>query len=81
MQRINLTLNDEASLMLDKLAKELKMSKTQILTDALKQMHESKRIEQRKALWIKSFEAFKNDEEYQKEQLELAKAGVGDGII
>ncbi|HEB7570063.1 TPA: hypothetical protein RZK24_001118 [Campylobacter coli] len=81
MQRINLTLNDEASLMLDKLAKELKMSKTQILTDALKQMHESKRIEQRKALWIKSFEAFKNDEEYQKEQLELAEAGVGDGII
>ncbi|AHK73608.1 hypothetical protein M8032_001805 [Campylobacter jejuni] len=81
MQRINLTLNNEASLMLDKLAKELKMSKTQILTDALKQMHESKRIEQRKALWIKSFEAFKNDEEYQKEQLELAEAGVGDGII
>lgn len=81
MQRINLTLNNEASLMLDKLAKELKMSKTQILTDALKQMHESKRIEQRKALWIKSFEAFKNDEEYQKKQLELAEAGVGDGII
>ncbi|EAH7052205.1 hypothetical protein [Campylobacter coli] len=81
MQRINLTLNNEVSLMLDKLAKELKMSKTQILTDALKQMHESKRIEQRKALWIKSFEAFKNDEEYQKEQLELAEAGVGDGII
>ncbi|HEF9131329.1 TPA: hypothetical protein SBV38_001821 [Campylobacter coli] len=81
MQRINLTLNNETSLMLDKLAKELKMSKTQILTDALKQMHESKRIEQRKALWIKSFEAFKNDEEYQKEQLELAEAGVGDGII
>ncbi|EAH4620295.1 hypothetical protein JYF28_001188 [Campylobacter jejuni] len=81
MQRINLTLNNEASLMLDKLAKELKMSKTQILTDALKQMHESKRIEQRKALWIKSFEAFKNDKEYQKEQLELAEAGVGDGII
>ncbi|HDZ4980760.1 TPA: hypothetical protein RTG09_001483 [Campylobacter jejuni] len=81
MQRINLTLNNEASLMLDKLAKELKMSKTQILTDALKQMHESKRIEQRKALWIKSFEAFKNDEEYQKEQLELVEAGVGDGII
>ncbi|HAN0707630.1 TPA: hypothetical protein SHE04_001613 [Campylobacter coli] len=81
MQRINLTLNNEASLMLDKLAKELKMSKTQILTDALKQMHESKRIEQRKALWIKSFEAFKNDEEYQKEQLELAEAGVGDDII
>ncbi|EAH8023708.1 TPA: hypothetical protein SB814_001029 [Campylobacter jejuni] len=81
MQRINLTLNNEASLMLDKLAKDLKMSKTQILTDALKQMHESKRIEQRKALWIKSFEAFKNDEEYQKEQLELAEAGVGDGII
>lgn len=81
MQRINLTLNNEASLMLDKLAKELKMSKTQILTDALKQMHESKRIERRKALWIKSFEAFKNDEEYQKEQLELAEAGVGDGII
>ncbi|EAJ5737239.1 TPA: hypothetical protein R8M29_001747 [Campylobacter coli] len=81
MQRINLTLNNEASLMLDKLAKELKMSKTQILTDALKQMYESKRIEQRKALWIKSFEAFKNDEEYQKEQLELAEAGVGDGII
>ncbi|ARJ53305.1 hypothetical protein FZ832_04860 [Campylobacter jejuni] len=81
MQRINLTLNNETSLMLDKLAKDLKMSKTQILTDALKQMHESKRIEQRKALWIKSFEAFKNDEEYQKEQLELAEAGVGDGII
>ena len=81
MQRINLTLNNEASLMLDKLAKELKLSKTQILTDALNQMHESKRIEQRKALWIKSFEAFKNDEEYQKEQLELAEAGVGDGII
>ncbi|EKJ5653051.1 hypothetical protein PJO11_001773, partial [Campylobacter coli] len=56
MQRINLTLNNEASLMLDKLAKDLKMSKTQILTDALKQMHENKRIEQRKALWIKSFE-------------------------
>lgn len=81
MQRINLTLNNEASLMLDKLAKDLKMSKTQILTDALKQMHENKRIEQRKALWIKSFEALKNDEEYQKEQLELAEAGVGDGII
>ncbi|EAI2956644.1 hypothetical protein E2806_05350 [Campylobacter jejuni] len=81
MQRINLTLNNETSLMLDKLAKDLKMSKTQILTDALKQMHESKRIEQRKALWIKSFEAFKNDEEHQKEQLELAEAGVGDGII
>ncbi|EGJ3614724.1 hypothetical protein IEC45_001422 [Campylobacter jejuni] len=81
MQRINLTLNNETSLMLDKLAKDLKMSKTQILTDALKQMHESKRIEQRKALWIKSFEAFKNDEECQKEQLELAEAGVGDGII
>ncbi|ENJ6150159.1 hypothetical protein AB1Z84_000569 [Campylobacter jejuni] len=81
MQRINLTLNNETSLMLDKLAKDLKMSKTQILTDALKQMHESKRIEQRKALWIKSFEAFKNDEEYQKEQLELAEAGVGDGVI
>ncbi|MDN2792492.1 hypothetical protein PAJ27_01945 [Campylobacter jejuni] len=81
MQRINLTLNNETSLMLDKLAKDLKMSKTQILTDALKQMHESKRIEQRKALWIKSFEAFKNDEEYQKEQLELAEAGVGNGII
>ncbi|MBK1973020.1 hypothetical protein JG677_03000 [Campylobacter sp. TTU-622] len=81
MQRINLTLNNETSLMLDELVKELKMSKTQILTDALKQMHEKKKLEQRKALWIKSFEAFKNDEEFQKEQLELAEAGVGDGII
>lgn len=81
MQRINLTINDEAGLMLDELVKELKMSKTQILIDALRQMHEKRKIEQRKALWIKSFEAFKNDEEFQKEQLELAEAGVDDGII
>ncbi|AXL29123.1 TPA: hypothetical protein SBD05_001698 [Campylobacter jejuni] len=81
MQRINLTLNNEASLMLDKLAKELKMSKTQILTDALKQMHEKQEIEKVKRLLIMGFKDAENDEEYQKEQLELAEAGVGDGII
>ncbi|VEJ53888.1 Uncharacterised protein [Campylobacter insulaenigrae] len=37
-------------------------------------------IKQRKALWIKSFEAFKNDEEINKEQLELAEAGINDGF-
>ena len=81
MQRINLTLNNEASLMLDKLAKDLKMSKTQILTDALKQMHEKQEIEKVKRLLIMGFKDSENDEEYQKEQLELAEAGVGDGII
>ncbi|EAK0344011.1 hypothetical protein YO45_08560 [Campylobacter jejuni] len=81
MQRINLTLNNEASLMLDKLAKDLKMSKTQILTDALKQMHEKQEIEKVKRLLIMGFKDAENDEEYQKEQLELAEAGVGDGII
>lgn len=81
MQRINLTLNNEASLMLDKLAKELKMSKTQILTDALKQMHEKQENEKVKRLLIMGFKDAENDEEYQKEQLELAEAGVGDGII
>ena len=81
MQRINLTLNNEASLMLDKLAKDLKMSKTQILTDALKQMHEKQEIEKVKRLLIMGFKDSDNDEEYQKEQLELAEAGVGDGII
>ncbi|OEW12960.1 hypothetical protein AJ935_08970 [Campylobacter sp. BCW_6876] len=81
MQRINLTLNNEASLMLDKLAKELKMSKTQILTDALKQMYEKQEIEKVKRLLIMGFKDAENDEEYQKEQLELAEAGVGDGII
>lgn len=81
MQRINLRLNDEASVMLDTLAKDLKMSKTQILTCALEQMHEKERIAKRKALWAASFEAFKDDEEFQREQLELAEAGVGDGII
>ncbi|EOX8372660.1 hypothetical protein ACPWWA_001654 [Campylobacter coli] len=81
MQRINLTLNNEASLMLDKLAKDLKMSKTQILTDALKQMYEKQEIEKIKRLLIMGFKDAENDEEYQKEQLELAEAGVGDGII
>ncbi|MCR8708593.1 hypothetical protein [Campylobacter sp. RM5063] len=37
-------------------------------------------IKQRKVLWIKSFEAFKDDEEFHKEQLELAKAGINDGF-
>ncbi|MCV3471503.1 hypothetical protein [Campylobacter sp. CNRCH_2015_0338h] len=37
-------------------------------------------IKQRKALWIKSFEAFKDDEEFHKEQLELAEAGINDGF-
>ncbi|EAK0436966.1 hypothetical protein YZ11_05745 [Campylobacter lari] len=37
-------------------------------------------IKQRKALWIKSFEAFRDDEEFYKEQLELAKAGINDGF-
>ncbi|EAK9946325.1 hypothetical protein A0Y81_04320 [Campylobacter lari] len=37
-------------------------------------------IKQRKALWIKSFEAFRDDEEFHKEQLELAKAGINDGF-
>ncbi|AJC87821.1 hypothetical protein [Campylobacter insulaenigrae] len=37
-------------------------------------------IKQRKALWIKSFEAFKDDEEINKEQLELAEAGINDGF-
>lgn len=81
MQRINLTLNNEASLMLDKLVKDLKMSKTQILTDALKQMYEKQEIEKIKRLLIMGFKDAENDEEYQKEQLELAEAGVGDGII
>ncbi|ALU99751.1 hypothetical protein CY789_09065 [Campylobacter coli] len=81
MQRINLTLNSEASLMLDKLVKDLKMSKTQILTDALKQMYEKQEIEKIKRLLIMGFKDAENDEEYQKEQLELAEAGVGDGII
>lgn len=35
---------------------------------------------QRKALWIKSFEAFKDDEEFHKEQLELAEVGINDGF-
>ncbi|AJD03394.1 hypothetical protein UPTC4110_0849 [Campylobacter lari CCUG 22395] len=35
-------------------------------------------IKQRKVLWIKSFEAFKDDEEFHKEQLELAEAGIND---
>ena len=81
MQRINLTLNSEASLMLDKLVKDLKMSKTQILTYALKQMYEKQEIEKIKRLLIMGFKDAENDEEYQKEQLELAEAGVGDGII
>ncbi|EAI4195165.1 hypothetical protein MQX10_001769 [Campylobacter coli] len=81
MQRINLTLNSEASLMLDKLVKDLKMSKTQILTDALKQIYEKQEIEKIKRLLIMGFKDAENDEEYQKEQLELAEAGVGDGII
>ncbi|EIZ1668325.1 hypothetical protein MPL22_001934 [Campylobacter coli] len=81
MQRINLTLNSEASLMLDKLVKDLKMSKTQILTDALKQMYEKQEIEKIKRLLIMGFKDAENDEEYQKEQLELAEAGVSDGII
>lgn len=81
MQRINLTLNSEASLMLNKLVKDLKMSKTQILTDALKQMYEKQEIEKIKRLLIMGFKDAENDEEYQKEQLELAEAGVGDGII
>ncbi|EIA86799.1 hypothetical protein cco7_06477, partial [Campylobacter coli 67-8] len=72
MQRINLTLNSEASLMLDKLVKDLKMSKTQILTDALKQMYEKQEIEKIKRLLIMGFKDAENDEEYQKEQLELA---------
>ncbi|EAL55868.1 hypothetical protein CCOA0086 [Campylobacter coli RM2228] len=37
-------------------------------------------IEQRKVLWEKSFEAFKDDKVYQKEQLELAEAGINDGL-
>ncbi|EAJ0349262.1 hypothetical protein YZ38_08110 [Campylobacter lari] len=37
-------------------------------------------IKQRKALWIKSFEAFKDDEEFHKEQLELAEVGINDGF-
>lgn len=81
MQRLSLRLNDEASVMLDTLVKDLKMSKTQILTCALEQMHEKQYIEKRKALWAASFEAFKDDEEFQREQLELAEAGVDDGII
>ena len=67
--------------MLDKLVKDLKMSKTQILTDALKQMYEKQEIEKIKRLLIMGFKDAENDEEYQKEQLELAEAGVGDGII
>lgn len=81
MQRINLTLNNEASLMLDKLAKELKMSKTQILIDALRQMHEKQEIEKTRRLLIAGFKDAEKDEEFQKEQLELAEAGVDDGII
>ncbi|HBK6297246.1 MULTISPECIES: hypothetical protein [Campylobacter] len=37
-------------------------------------------IEQRKVLWEKSFEAFKDDKVHQKEQLELAEAGINDGL-
>ncbi|WP_257928738.1 hypothetical protein UPTC5044_0837 [Campylobacter lari] len=37
-------------------------------------------IKQRKALWIKSFEAFRDDEEFHKEQLELAEVGINDGF-
>lgn len=37
-------------------------------------------IEQRKVLWEKSFEAFKDDKVYQKEELELAEAGINDGL-
>ncbi|MCR2060463.1 hypothetical protein [Campylobacter helveticus] len=81
MPRVNINLSDEASVKLNELVKDLKMSKTQILTHALKEMHEKRRIEIRKALWQKGFDAFKDDEEFQKEQLELAEAGVGDGII
>lgn len=81
MQRVHVTLSDEASVKLNELVKDLKMSKTQILTHALKEMHEKRRIEIRKALWQKGFDAFKDDEEFQKEQLELAEAGVADGII
>ncbi|WP_162843336.1 hypothetical protein [Campylobacter jejuni] len=36
-------------------------------------------IEQRKVLWEKSFEA-KDDKVHQKEQLELAEAGINDGL-
>ncbi|EHM3199054.1 hypothetical protein KGA45_001882 [Campylobacter coli] len=57
------------------------MSKTQILTDALKQMYEKQEIEKIKRLLIMGFKDAENDEEYQKEQLELAEAGVSDGII
>lgn len=81
MPRVNINLSDEVSVKLNELVKDLKMSKTQILTSALEEMHEKKRIEKRKALWQKGFDAFKDDEEFQKEQLELAEAGVSDGII
>ncbi|MFG5142157.1 hypothetical protein [Campylobacter lari] len=81
MQRLNLTLNDEVASMLNKLTKDLNMSKTQVISNALEDMYEKKRIEHRQALGIKSFKAFKDDEEFHKEQLELAEAGVGDGII
>ncbi len=37
-------------------------------------------IEQRKLLWVKGFDAFKDDKVYQKEQLELAEAGINDGL-
>ncbi|EAJ0336217.1 hypothetical protein ACS0H5_001509 [Campylobacter lari] len=37
-------------------------------------------IKQRKALWIKSFEAFKDDKEINKEQLELAEVEINDGF-
>ncbi len=78
--RLNIALNDEISLILNNLSKELKMSKTQVIANALLQMHEKAYIEKRKQMWLQGLREAKEDMDYQKEQRELAELGVDDGI-
>ncbi|WP_299548673.1 hypothetical protein [uncultured Helicobacter sp.] len=56
------------------------MSKTQVIANALLQMHEKAYIEKRKQMWLQGLREAKEDMDYQKEQRELAELGVDDGI-
>lgn len=78
--RLNIALNEEVSFILNNLSKELKMSKTQVIANALLQMHEKAYFEKRKQMWLQGLREAKEDVEYQKEQKEWEALGADDGI-
>lgn len=78
--RLNITLDKEAMIAIDYLAKEYHKSKSQIISQALLNFQEESYKAKRKALWEQGLKEANTDKEYLKEQEELANAGANDGI-